>query len=157
MILMFDVLENVDAEPHYSLGSWKPLFLLEIRFLLVSWAFGSLLIATVKRRVEKEGENKRERVSHRSSQKGGCSMNPNQPATANHYVCVTKTILPSLWGTALTRKELEELNFYRTRVRSLVMLVSDWLTNSLLFSKLDWCDPGVWRWQLKTYWDCYCC
>ena len=27
-----------------------------------------------------------------------------------------------------------------------------WLTNSLLFSTLDWCDPGVWRCQLKTYW-----
>ena len=47
--------------------------------------------------------------------------------------------------------------FYRTRVRSLVMLVSDWLTHSLLFSKLDWCDPGVWRYQLKTCWYCYCC
>ena len=52
-------------------------------------------------------------------------------------------------------------HFYRTRVRSLGMLVSDSLThslpNSLLFSKLDWCDPGVWRCQLKTCWDCYCC
>ena len=27
------------------------------------------------------------------------------------------------------------------------------LTHSLPFSKLDWCDPGMWRWQLKT---CYC-
>ena len=36
------------------------------------------------------------------------------------------------------------LPFYRTRVRSLVMLVThsltNWLTHSLLFSKLDWCD-----------------
>ena len=31
------------------------------------------------------------------------------------------------------------------------------LTDSLLFSKLDWCDPGVWRYQLKTCWGCYCC
>ena len=31
------------------------------------------------------------------------------------------------------------------------------LTNSLLFSKLYWCDPGVWRWQLKTCWGCCCC
>ena len=31
------------------------------------------------------------------------------------------------------------------------------LTNSLLFSKLDWCIPGVWRFQLKTYWCCNCC
>ena len=31
-----------------------------------------------------------------------------------------------------------------------------WLTDSLThscFSELDWCDPGVWRWQLKTYWS----
>ena len=39
--------------------------------------------------------------------------------------------------------------FYRTRVRSLGMLVTYWVTNSLLFSKLDWCDPGMWRWQVK--------
>ena len=32
------------------------------------------------------------------------------------------------------------------------------LTDSLLFSELDWCDPGVWRCQLKTCWGCfYCC
>ena len=31
------------------------------------------------------------------------------------------------------------------------------LTDWLLFSKLDWCDPGVWRCQLKTCWGCYCC
>ena len=54
-------------------------------------------------------------------------------------------------------KKVEVKDFYRTRVRSLVMLVSDWLTHSLLFSKLDWCDPGVWRCELKTSWGCYCC
>ena len=51
--------------------------------------------------------------------------------------------------------------FYRNRVRSLVVLVTHslthWLTHSLLFSKLDWCDPGVWRCQLKTCWCCNCC
>ena len=31
------------------------------------------------------------------------------------------------------------------------------LTHWLPFSKLDWCDPGVWRWQLKTCWSYYCC
>ena len=31
------------------------------------------------------------------------------------------------------------------------------LPNWLPFSKLDWYDPGVSRWQLKTCWDCYCC
>ena len=32
-----------------------------------------------------------------------------------------------------------------------------WLTDWLLISKLDWCDSGMWRWQLKTCWSCYCC
>ena len=39
--------------------------------------------------------------------------------------------------------------FYRTRVRSLFTLVTieltDPLTHWLLFCKLDWCHPGVWR------------
>ena len=35
--------------------------------------------------------------------------------------------------------------------------VTDSLTDSLLFSKLDWCDPGVWRCILETCWGCYCC
>ena len=43
---------------------------------------------------------------------------------------------------------------YRTRVRSLVALVTNsltnWLTHSLRFSRLDWCHPGVWRCQLQT-------
>ena len=30
-------------------------------------------------------------------------------------------------------------------------------THWLLFSKLDWCGPGVRRCQLKTCWLCYCC
>ena len=50
------------------------------------------------------------------------------------------------------------LNFYGTRVRSLLPLsLTDSLTHFVLFSKLDWCDPGVWRCQLKTCRGCYCC
>ena len=30
--------------------------------------------------------------------------------------------------------------------------LTHWLTHSLPFSKLDRCDPGLWKWQLKT---CY--
>ena len=60
------------------------------------------------------------------------------------------------WRSFFWRK-----HFYRNRVRSLGMLVTnsltDWLTNSVTFSKLDWCDPGVWRCQLKTCWGCFCC
>ena len=40
---------------------------------------------------------------------------------------------------------------------SLTHSLTDWLTDWLLFSKLDWCDPGIWRWHLKTCWGCYCC
>ena len=46
------------------------------------------------------------------------------------------------------------LFFYQTRVRSFAMLVSI-LTDSLLFSEFDWCDPGVWRCQFKTRWRCF--
>ena len=49
------------------------------------------------------------------------------------------------------------ISFYRTRVLSLGMLVSHSLTDSVTFSKLDWCNPGVWRCQLKTCWCCNCC
>ena len=31
------------------------------------------------------------------------------------------------------------------------------VTHSVTLSKLYWCDPGVWRYQLKTCWGCYCC
>ena len=34
--------------------------------------------------------------------------------------------------------------------------VTHWLTDSLPFSKLDWCDSGVWRCLLQTQ-GCYCC
>ena len=64
------------------------------------------------------------------------------------------------WRTWLDIMSLWQI-FYRTRVRSLVMLVTNSLTHSLTdsvtFSKLDWCDPGEWRYQLKTCWGCYCC
>ena len=30
------------------------------------------------------------------------------------------------------------------------------LTNSVTFSRLDWCDPCVWICQLKTCWGCNC-
>ena len=37
----------------------------------------------------------------------------------------------------------------------LCLSLTDWLTDWLLFSKLDWCRPGRWRWQLKTCWSCW--
>ena len=33
---------------------------------------------------------------------------------------------------------------------SLTVWLTDWLTHSVTFSKLGWCDPGVWRCLLKT-------
>ena len=39
----------------------------------------------------------------------------------------------------------------------LPLSVTDWLTHSLPFSKLDWCDPRVWRCLLKTCWGCHWC
>ena len=39
----------------------------------------------------------------------------------------------------------------------LPLSLTHWLTDWLLFSKLDWCNPGVWRCQLKTCWCCNCC
>ena len=60
-----------------------------------------------------------------------------------------------------SKKRPSVKHFYRTRVRSLFTLVTnwltDWLTDWLLFSKLDWCDSGLWRCQLKTCWGFYCC
>ena len=65
---------------------------------------------------------------------------------------------------SISRVFLEKVvvvDFHRTRVRSLAMLVTHSLPNSLpnsvTLSKLYWCDPGVWRCQLKTYWGCCCC
>ena len=56
---------------------------------------------------------------------------------------------------------ISKIYFYRTRVRSLAMLVThwltDWLTHSVTFSKLDWCHSGVRRCLLKTCWGCYSC
>ena len=64
-----------------------------------------------------------------------------------------------VWG--LINLSFVKWHIHRTRVRSLAMLVThsltDWLTDSLPFSKLDWCDPGVWRCLLKTCCGCYCC
>ena len=68
---------------------------------------------------------------------------------------------PSLPGMQPQPQDPVRAIFYRTRVRSLAMLVThsltDSLTHSVTLSKLYWCDPGVWRCQLKTYWGCCCC
>ena len=39
----------------------------------------------------------------------------------------------------------------------LSLSLTHWLTHWLLFSKLDWCGPGVWWCLLKTCWGCYGC
>ena len=47
------------------------------------------------------------------------------------------------------KKDLRFISFM------LCLSLTDWLTDWLPFSKVDWCDPGVWRYHLKTC--CYCC
>ena len=37
----------------------------------------------------------------------------------------------------------------------LCLSVTHWLTHSLPFSKLNWCEPVMWKWQLKTCWSCW--
>ena len=51
---------------------------------------------------------------------------------------VSLTIIHHVWIN-----DRRIIDFYRTRVRSLAMLVTNWLTCSVTFSKLDWCDPFV--------------
>ena len=55
-------------------------------------------------------------------------------------------------GASIMSRDAQR-HMYRTQVRSLAMLVTHSLTHRLPFSKLDWCDPGMWRWQLKTCWS----
>ena len=65
-----------------------------------------------------------------------------------------------IWISGASSHNCSYNDFYRTQVRSLAMLVTHSLTHRLPFSKLDWCDPGVWRCLLKTCWGCwgcYCC
>ena len=74
---------------------------------------------------------------------------------------VTEAKFRSFLGQILTFPDppANLVNLYRTLVRSLQLatLVTHSLTHSLLLSRLDWCDPGVWRCQLKACWGCYCC
>ena len=56
------------------------------------------------------------------------------------------------WNSKRRVRHICGHRIYRTRVWSMAMLVND----SLLFSKLNWSDRGVWRCQLKTGWGNYC-
>ena len=47
--------------------------------------------------------------------------------------------------------------YYLSDPSPIIVYPCNSLTHSLLFSKLDWCNPGVWRFQLKTCWCCNCC
>ena len=42
-------------------------------------------------------------------------------------------------------------------IGELPLSLTNWLTHPLTLSRLVWCDPGVWRCQLRTCWGCYCC
>ena len=54
-------------------------------------------------------------------------------------------------------KENDCVTFLQLVCLSLTDSLTDWLTDSLLFSELDWCDPGMRRCLLKACWGCYCC
>ena len=77
---------------------------------------------------------------------------------ANAYIMLLITL--NIWWIMV--KIMEHLIFIGPEsdhwlCLSLTHSLTDWLTHSLLFSELDWCDLEVWRCQLKTCWSCYCC
>ena len=72
------------------------------------------------------------------------------------YLALTLLIRPTKFSQI---KDVQKLLLIICRIpeyfyRTLKMTHS--LTKWLLFSTLDWCDPGVWRCQLKTCWNCCC-
>ena len=73
-----------------------------------------------------------------------------------------KTKIDTNTNTSMSRDKSNTRTHYRTRARSLesyhciVLSLTNWLTHPVTFSRLVWCDPGVWRCQLKTFWDCSC-
>ena len=79
--------------------------------------------------------------------------------------CLVELMIPTAWWCRNSYWELWKAflswfllhTFTVCTSRSLAMLVTHSLTHSVTFSKLDWCDPCMWRWQLKTCWGCYCC
>ena len=70
------------------------------------------------------------------------------------YQCYNARNVTCSSESSFSSKKWKHFGFYRTRVRSFVGYPCQWLTHSLthslLFSRLDWCDPGVWRCLLKT-------
>ena len=62
----------------------------------------------------------------------------------------TNEILGNNWGSRCLVSFQDY--FYPTQVRSLTTLATHWLSDSLLLSRLDWCDSGLWRSHLKTSW-----
>ena len=71
--------------------------------------------------------------------------------------------------TSLTSQWLNWFKLYQTHIFNCPEQLNRWtchsltdslthsLTHWLPYSKLDWCDPGVWRCQLKTCCGFYCC
>ena len=77
------------------------------------------------------------------------------------YRFVQNAIIPKSFDYLIIKSNVICMHFYRSRVRSFATLVTSSLTSSLthsvVFSRLDWCDPGVCRCQLKTCWGYYFC
>ena len=65
-----------------------------------------------------------------------------------------------LWkGSVLSLADVDTfmISFYLSDPSPIIGYACHSLTDWLLFSKLDWCDPGVWICLLKTCWGCFCC
>ena len=82
----------------------------------------------------------------------------SRPATSDQmqsHIVVLKLCLKAFAQKDAKSYWLHFYDFYRTQVRSLARLplsVKNWLIQSLLLRRLDWCDSGLWRCQLKTSW-----
>ena len=80
-------------------------------------------------------------------QVGGTWSAVAAPPTRPPILYISLYEMVSIWYIICKKYIYMIIYFYRTRVRSLGMLVSDWLTHwlthSVTFSKLDWCNPGV--------------
>ena len=50
--------------------------------------------------------------------------------------------------------QLFSINFYRTQIWSLPCLVIHWVTQFLLFFRLDWCDPAMWGFRQPLLTSC---
>ena len=69
-----------------------------------------------------------------------------------------RQVLKTLTGNRPLRKSAmltPKFGFLGPKV--IFLPVTNLLIHWLLLSRLDWCDPDMWRCQPKTCWGCWCC